>query len=148
MQWDVHRIRFSEHYALDHTSIHSVKAAIGVYFIFLSDLRIPYPMKSSRLIYIGMSYSKQNGVGKRLWAHRRGHAGNRGISRYAANHALRFTYHGIDLLQATGARNVQELERFFLSQFEDLHGAHPICNRQSEDFTPTRFVVVDWTMFD
>jgi len=146
-------IAFYDHYELDETSVRLVQGTIGLYFIYLAAIRIPYPLKPSRLIYMGMSESKQNSIGNRLRAHRTGQSGNVAISNYAGRHATRFTYHPLELLKSLGTENVLELESFFLAHFLREFGAYPICNNQSgASFPLTRLspdaITIDWTPFD
>ena len=144
-------ITFPKDYSLDERSIKLVQGMVGIYFISLEDLRVPYPFRESRLIYIGMSESKQNSIGGRLRAHLTGQSGNYGIRNYAARHKTRFTYHSFQLLQNLGATNLYEIESFFLSDFLRIHGAFPICNNQSgvNIIQPmiTGAVTVDWEHF-
>lgn len=146
------RLGFIEHHDFDDTSIRLVQGTTGLYFIYLSELHIPYPFKPSRLIYIGMSESKQNSIGNRLRAHKTGQSGNLAITNYAARHGARFTHHSLDILETLGTENVIELESFFLTDFLREHGAYPICNNQSGTFFPeptlTRDVItIDWNFF-
>lgn len=124
-------ITFPQKYNLDERSIKLVQGMVGIYFIWLEKLRISYPFLESRLIYIGMSESKQNTIGRRLRSHLTGQSGNFGISNYAARHEVRFTYHSFQLLRNLGLTNLYEIESFFLSDFLRMHGAFPICNNQS-----------------
>jgi hypothetical protein len=147
------KISFLEHYCFDDTSIRFAQGSIGLYFIFLNELHIPYPFRFSRLIYIGMSESKQNSIGNRLRAHKTGQSGNLAIMNYAARHDARFMYHSIDILKTLGTENILELESFFLADFLAEHGAYPICNNQSGTFFPetslTREALkIDWAVFD
>src|SRR5262249_568583 len=93
------KVGFFEEYRFDETSIHLVQGTVGLYFIFLRELRIPYPLKTSGLIYIGMSESRQNSIGNRLRAHKTGQSGNLAITNYALRHDVRFTYHSLDFLK-------------------------------------------------
>ena len=124
-------ITFPQDYSLDEHSIKLVQGVVGLYFIRLETLRIPYPFLESRLIYIGLSESSQNTIGRRLRAHLTGQSGNFGIRNYAARHKVRFTYHSFQLLRNLGATSLYEIESFFLSDFLRVHGAFPICNNQS-----------------
>lgn len=146
------RLGFIEHYDFDETSIRLVQGTTGLYFIYLSELRIPYPFKLSRLLYIGMSESRQNSIGNRLRAHKTGESGNLAIMNYAARHDARFTYHSLDILRTLGTENVLELESFFLTNFLGEHGAYPICNNQSGTFFPEPSlmrdaITIDWNFF-
>ena len=144
-------ITFPQDYTLDERSIKLVQGMVGLYFIRLENLRIPYPFRESRLIYIGMSESKQNTIGGRLRAHVTGQSGNHGIRNYAARHKTRFAYHSFQLLRNLGATSLYEIESFFLSNFLGVHGAFPICNNQSgvNIVQPkiTGEVTVDWEYF-
>lgn len=146
------RIGFFENYEFDDTCIRFALGTVGLYFIYLGDLRIAYPFTPSRLIYIGMSESKQNSIGNRLRAHKTGESGNLAIMNYATRHDARFTYHSLDFLKTLGTDNVVELESFFLTDFLREHGAYPICNNQAgasfAEPTLTRdTVTIDWNFF-
>jgi len=149
---DTIKIDFLEYHAFDESAIRLVQGTIGLYFIYLSDLRIPYPFDSSRLIYIGMSESKQNSIGKRLRAHKTGQSGNLAIMNYASRHDAFFTYFSLDILRALGTGNVHEVESFFLGNFLSRHGAYPICNNQSGASYPETtlsqdFLTINWDFF-
>jgi hypothetical protein len=124
-------VTFHDEYDLNAASIRLAKGAVGIYFIYLKEVRIPYPFQSSRLIYIGMSESKQNSVGNRLHAHRTGQSGNLAIQNYAERYATKFTYQSLQALIGLGTANIHELETFFLNDFLRTHGAFPLCNNQS-----------------
>ena len=141
-----------DHYSFDEASIRLVHGAIGIYFIYLSQLTIPYPFRSSRLIYVGMSESKQNTIGNRLRAHKTGQSGNLAIMNYSARYDVRFTYLSLETLKPLGTENTLELESFFLTDFLREHGAYPICNNQSGfSFPETKLtgltVSIDWNAF-
>lgn len=147
-----YRILFYEEHDLDDTSIRLVQGAVGLYFVYLPSLVIPYPFVPSRLIYIGMSESRHNSIGSRLRAHKSGHSGNVALTNYAAGYRARFTYHTADVLKVLGTDDVLELESFFLGHFLKGHGAYPICNNQSGVLFPaTRLthddVAIDWSFF-
>lgn len=146
------KIRFLEDHILAEMSTRLVQGTTGLYFIFLEELRIPYPFKSSRLIYIGMSESRQNSIGARLRDHRTGQSGNLAIMNYTHKHKVRFTFHTSDVLKVLGTDNLFELESFFLADFLREHGAYPVCNNQSgASFPKTTLsdekVDVDWSHF-
>lgn len=146
------RLGFIEHHDFDDTSIRLVQGTTGLYFIYLSELHIPYPFKPSRLIYIGMSESKQNSIGNRLRAHKTGQSGNLAITNYATQHDACFTYHSVDILETLGTENVLELESFFLTDFLGEHGAYPICNNQAGTSFPEPSlmrdaITIDWPFF-
>lgn len=153
MQNRVLTIRFLEENKLEEVAIRLVQGTIGLYFIFLDSLQIPYPFKSSRLIYIGMSESKQNSIGNRLRGHFTGQSGNMAIMNYAKKYDVKFTYHTLQLLRVLGTENLFELESFFLSDFLREFGSYPICNNQSgtsfpeTDLTNNK-IDVKWEYFD
>jgi len=124
-------ITFPQDYSLDERSIKLVQGTVGLYFIRLTTLKIPYPFLDSGLIYIGMSESRRNSIGRRLRAHLSGQSGNYAIRNYAERHSVRFSYHSFQLLRNLGATSLHEIESFFLSDFLRVHGAFPICNNQS-----------------
>ena len=114
---------------------------------------IGYPFKQSRLVYIGMSESRQNSIGNRLRSHLSGRSGNVAISNYASVRPVVFSYYGVELLRALGTNSVPEIESFFLDAFASIHGAFPICNNQCGVSCPTSTlkqldVEVDWTPWE
>jgi hypothetical protein len=127
---DVITLSFPEEYTFDGRSIKFVQGLVGIYFIYLASSRIEYPFGRSRLIYIGMSESKQNSIGNRLRGHLTGQSGNLGIKNYASKHPVRFTYQSLDMLRVLGA-DLYELEYLFLADFLKHYGCFPICNGQS-----------------
>jgi hypothetical protein len=145
-------IRFSEEKQLDEIDIRSVRGLIGLYFIYLVELRIPYPIKSSRLIYIGMSESKQNSIGNRLRDHTSGQSGNPGLTNYIAIQGAQFTFLSQDFLTVLGDCTPGEVEGIFLRSFRKMYGCHPICNNQSgiELESPVHFdeIQIDWKHFE
>ena len=124
-------ITFTEVYPFAEHTIKLTRGIIGIYFIFLSDFAIPYPFRGSQLIYIGMSESKQNSIGKRMQSHLTGQSGNEGIMNYVARHPVSFTYHSLEVLGTLGTDNLFEIESFFLSDFLRHCGSFPICNGQA-----------------
>jgi hypothetical protein len=149
---NVIRITFPQQYPLDDLSIRYVQGFTGLYFIFLESLAIPYPFNVSRLIYIGMSDSKQNSIGNRLRDHKSGQSGNIGIMNYAFRHKVNFAYLRTDMLKVLGSDKALELESFFLTSFSIAHGSYPICNNQSGISFPNSpidksTVLVDWGFF-
>jgi hypothetical protein len=144
-------IRFLEEYTFDEISIRASRGLVGLYFIYTVDTAIPYPFKESRLIYIGMSESKQNSIGNRIRDHQSGQSGNPGLSNYIESRIARFTYLSFDFLNILGIPTVAELEGSFLRDFLKVYGAYPICNNQSgielrarAIFTPFE---IDWRRF-
>src|SRR5438128_2562710 len=96
------KITFPEQYPFDDLSIRYVQGLTGLYFIFLKSLSISYPFQASRLIYIGMSDSRQNSIGNRLRDHKSGQSGNIGIKNYALRYTANFTYLTTGMLQVLG----------------------------------------------
>jgi hypothetical protein len=118
---------------------------------YLMDMEIPYPFQPSRLIYIGMSESKQASLSMRLRGHLTGQSGNLGISNYAKKHKVKFTYHSAEVLRTYGNDQVYDLESFFLTDFLEHHGSYPICNGQAghkiSDPSKSLTAAVDWAHF-
>lgn len=145
------RILFMQTYNLSEYEIKLVRGVVGIYFVFLLDTDITYPFKSSRLIYIGMSESKQNSIAMRLRGHLTGQSGNYGISNYAKSRKVKFTYYTAEVLRGYGTENVYEMESFFLSDFLHHHGSYPICNGQGgheiADVSKRIVASVDWDYF-
>ncbi|CUK03470.1 hypothetical protein RUE5091_02507 [Ruegeria denitrificans] len=146
------RILFTKTYNLREQEIKFVRGVAGLYFIYLLDMEIPYPFQASRLIYIGMSESKQNSLSMRLRGHLTGQSGNLGISNYAKNYKAKFTYYSADVLKTYGNDNVYDLESFFLTDFLEQHGSYPICNGQAghqlSDDSKALSASIDWTFFE
>ncbi len=144
-------VRFFEIKKLDEVSIRFVRGVIGLYFIFTTDLMIQYPFRPCRLIYIGMSESRQNSIGNRLRDHASGQSGNPGLSNYIRTRGAQFTYLTADLLSVLGIPTVAELEGEFLRAFLASFGCYPICNNQSgieirgEELPP--HFEIDWRTF-
>ncbi len=124
-------IIFTRTYNLREQEVKFVQGVAGIYFIFLTDLRIAYPFQSSGLIYIGMSESKQNSIAMRLRGHLTGQSGNVGIANYAKSHKVKFTSYSAEVLRNYGNDNLFDVESFFLSDFLEKHGSFPICNGQA-----------------
>lgn len=145
-------IRFLEDRPLDEVSVRSVRGLVGLYFVYLVDLAIAYPFRPSRLIYIGMSESKQNSIGNRLRDHASGQSGNPGLTNYIKIRGAKFTYLTFDFLSVLEIPSVAELEGVFLRAFLASYGSYPICNNQSgiemrnEEFSP-RFEI-EWQHFE
>jgi hypothetical protein len=146
------RILFTQTYNLSEQEIKFVRGVAGIYFIYLTESEITYPFANSKLIYIGMSESKQNSLYKRLGGHLSGQSGNMGISNYAKKQRLKFTYYSSEVLSNYGNENLFDVENFFLSDFLNQYGCFPICNGQSghkpsETSNPIT-ASVDWSFFD
>ena len=124
-------IVFSEDKPFSKRAIRFTLGVTGLYFIFLKNVRVTYPFESSRLIYIGMSESPQNSIGKRLRSHLTGQSGNRAIKNYSSCCEVRFTHYPLKLLENIGTTSLSLIESIFLEKFMLTHGAFPICNNQS-----------------
>jgi hypothetical protein len=146
------QIRFLEEHCFDEVSIRSLRGLAGLYFIYTENLPIPYPFLSSRLVYVGMSESKQNSIGNRIRDHSSGQSGNPGLTNYIHTHHARFTYLTFDFLSVLGIPSVAELEGMFLRSFLKKYGSYPICNNQSgiELRVPQQFqsFEIEWQRFD
>jgi hypothetical protein len=144
-------IRFIEEHLFDEVSFRSARGLAGLYFIFTVDVCIPYPFIPSRLIYIGMSESKQNSIGKRVRDHESGQSGNPGLTNYIRTRKARLTYLTFDFLNVLGVPTIAELEGSFLRSFLKEHGCYPICNNQSgielRDSIVAPAFAVDWRYF-
>jgi hypothetical protein len=146
------RILFTQTYNLSEQEIKFVRGVSGIYFIYLTDDQIAYPFSGSKLIYIGMSESKQNSLLKRLAGHLSGQSGNAGISNYAKSQSVKFTYYSAQVLSNYGNDNLFDIENFFLSDFLKNYGCFPICNGQSGHKPSEKSIPitasVDWSFFD
>jgi hypothetical protein len=145
-------ISFLHEYNFDDRSIRFTQGAVGIYFIYLLDAIIGYPFGASRLIYLGLSESKQNSIGQRLSAHLSGRSGNACIKNYVARNEVRFTFHTFELLRNLGTEDLYEIESFFLRDFLRAKGAFPICNNQSgmkirEPSISDASIKVEWEHF-
>jgi hypothetical protein len=145
-------ISFLESYDLSGRSIKFANGLVGLYFIFLEGVAVPYPFAQSRLIYIGLSESAQNSIGSRLRGHLTGQSGNLAISNYASQHSVRFSYHSLDVLSVSGTKDLYELESYFLSDFLRRFGSFPICNGQAgmtivEPSLDETRIDIDWKAF-
>lgn len=147
------RISFSEEYSLTDRSIKYCSGETGIYLIYSNTSFINYPIKPCRLLYIGMSESAHNSMGKRLRDHLSGQSGNVGISNYAKNGHTSFTYHTFEVLKGCGTNNLFEIESLFLEGFLNTYGCFPICNGQSgheivNESTKAVELEIDWSFFE
>jgi hypothetical protein len=145
-------IRFLEENPLDEVSVRLARGQVGLYFIYLLDTRISYPFRPSRLIYIGMSESRQNTVGNRLRDHASGQSGNPGLTNFISRKGARFTHLPEETLRAVGKHTIPELESIFLMDFLSRHGCYPICNNQAGVELAANScqgdVVIEWSFFE
>lgn len=125
---------------------------VGLYFIFLEDLVIPYPFKRSKLVYIGMSESRSNSIGNRLRDHIAGRSNNTGLIGYHKKWKLNFTYLDYEFLkQVFSSLDIELIETYFLEDFANSFGVYPICNNRrgtSEERQKLKdFPQIDWEFF-
>ena len=146
------RIFFDQPYPLEIRTIRQTVGITGLYFIFLGNVVIQYPFGQSSLIYIGMSEKRGNSIGNRLAGHLDGQSGNVGISNYARFYRAFFTYLNFQMLKQTWHHTIEDLESYFIADFVDKHGVHPICNNKTsleiahKDITVD--LVIDWSYFE
>lgn len=127
----IFKINFDKPLDFELRNIKSLMGVCGLYFIFLKDVEIPYPLGKSRLIYIGMSEKKTNSIGKRLTDHFEGTSGNEGILNYKKAYGLYFTYLNFEMLKKIWKHRIEDLESYFILDFVDKYGVYPICNNKS-----------------
>jgi hypothetical protein len=118
----------------------------------LDDLKIPYPFKESRLIYIGMSESRANSIGNRLRDHIAGRSNNTGILGYHKKWKLSFTYLDYEYLkQVFTSVDIESIETYFLEDFANCFGVYPICNNRrgllEKKHESKHFPQIDWEFF-
>ncbi len=125
------KIFFDKHQEFDLRNIKPLMGICGLYFIFLKKTEIPYPLRKSRLIYIGMSEKKTNSIGKRLSEHYDGTSGNEGLINYRKTEGLYFTYLNFEMLKRIWRYRIEDLESYFILDFVKNYGVYPICNNKS-----------------
>jgi hypothetical protein len=111
--------------------IKTLMGVVGLYFIFLNEMKIQYPFKQSRLIYIGMSEKKTNSIGRRLQGHFDGSSGNEGLVNYRKVEPVFFTHINFDMVRSIWPLRIEDLESFFILDFLRLYGVYPICNNKT-----------------
>ena len=114
--------------------IQNIKPLIGLtglYFIYAEKLKIQYPFKQTRLLYIGMSEKKTNSIGSRLSGHFDGKSKNIGLVNYRNVEKLLFTYINFEMLREFWSHKVENLESYFILDFVSKYGVYPICNNKS-----------------
>lgn len=132
----------------------SLGGRVGLYFIFTPVVLIPYPFKSSSLVYIGMSESRTNSIGKRLKDHFSGRSNNKGITGYSKKTEVKFTYLDLEYLKHVFPnKKIEAMEAIFLENFSEEFGTYPICNNKRGDLgdEPIRagasLFKIDWEFF-
>lgn len=148
----VYKILFDQPRRFEPMEIKSLLGVVGLYFIFNEEMKIQYPFKQSRLLYIGMSEKKTNSIGSRLVSHLEGKSGNWGLVNYGKVQTLYFTYINFEMLRGFWDQRVEDLESYFILDFVRSYGVYPICNNKSgyeieaKDLK-SRFLI-DWEYFD
>jgi len=144
------KITFHRNYDLAEMYIKTLKGYIGLYFIYMDDLLIPYPFRKSKLIYIGKSDSKQYSIGKRLRDHLSG-SGNIAVSNYVKDYQVSFTYLNFEIFKSFWKKSIEELENYFINDFLEKFGCYPICNNRSSfelGRVPSEVQLeIDWSFF-
>jgi hypothetical protein len=144
------KIFFDQPIPLRARNIQLLIGTVGLYFIFTENLPIPYPFKSSRLLYIGMSERKSNGIGKRLINHHDG-GHNIGLKNYRKGRQLNFTILNFEMIRQFWGLRIEDLESYFILDFVKKFGVFPICNNRSgsEIYQEKREAdfMIDWDYF-
>jgi len=124
----------------------------GLYFIFTNNLKIQYPFKRSRLLYIGMSEKKTNSIGNRLAGHFEGKSNNLGLVNYRKVEQLFFTYINFEMLRKIWNHRIEDLESYFILDFVEKYGVYPICNNKSGYEILNKEVntnlIINWSYFE
>lgn len=128
---DTVKIFFESPKPFELSQIKPLMGVVGLYFIFLNEMKIQYPFQQSRLIYIGMSEKKTNSIGKRLQGHFDGSSGNEGLVNYRKVEPVLFTHINFDMVRAIWPLRIEDLESFFILDFVRLYGVYPICNNKT-----------------
>ncbi len=146
------KIFFDEPKDFQPSNIKPLVGIVGLYFIFLKHIEIPYPFRNSRLIYIGMSEKKTNSIGTRLTGHHDGQSGNLGLVNYRRADSLYFTYLNFEMLRGIWKHRIEDLESYFILDFVSNYGVYPICNnRTGTEVMPRHHninLIVDWGYFE
>lgn len=124
----------------------------GLYFIFTDKIKIQYPFKKSRLLYIGMSEKKTNSMRSRLTGHFEGKSKNLGLVNYRKIEQLFFTYINFEMLRKFWNYRIEDLESYFILDFVEKYGVYPICNNKSGyeilDKELKANFIIDWPYFE
>ena len=138
--------------SLTFRNVNALKGIVGLYFIYNSRIEIRYPVRKSRLIYIGMSEKITNSIGKRLQEHLQGTSDNQGIKGYAKVNDLLFTYFNFEMLKSTWKLSITDLESYFILDFVKHYGVYSICNNKSGPEIQWDELdcnlIVDWKYFE
>ena len=133
-------------------NIKPLSGLIGLYFIFTEKMKIQYPFKKSRLLYIGMSEKKTNSMRSRLTGHFEGKSKNLGLVNYRKAEQLFFTYINFEMLRKSWSYGIEDLESYFILDFVEKYGVYPICNNKSGyeilDKKLKSNFIIDWPYFE
>lgn len=146
------KIHFEPPSPFESGGIKLMSGVVGLYFIFAQDLVIPYPFKSSRLLYIGMSERKSTSIGTRLTNHFDGGSRNYGLKNYRKTRPLYYTIINFEMLRKFWGLRVEDLESYFIVDLTEKFGVSPICNnKMGSEVLPHRHQVnfnIDWDYFN
>lgn len=144
-------IYFDKPISFEAKNINPLNGLTGLYFIFSSSIQIQYPFDQSKLLYIGMSEKKTNGIGRRLIEHFEGKSKNVGLVNYRKVERLWFTYINIEMLKNIWNFRVEDLESYFILNFVEHFGVYPICNNKTGfeilNNIITTDIKIDWSYF-
>lgn len=146
------QIYFDEPNSFEPKNIRSLIGLTGLYFIFTTKIKIQYPFKKSKLLYIGMSEKKTSSIGSRLTGHFDGKSKNQGLVNYRKVEQLKFTTLNFEMVRNFWNFTVEDLETYFILDFVEKYGVYPICNNKSGLKIPNHKLKVnfniDWKYFD
>lgn len=146
------KIFFDSPTAFEIKNIKPLMGLTGLYFIFNNTMKIQYPFKASRLLYIGMSEKKTNSIGNRLIGHFEGKSKNWGLINYKKVEKLHFTYINFEMLRKFWNDRIEDLESYFILDFVEKYGVYPICNNKSGyevlDKKLKANFIIDWPYFE
>ena len=146
------KIFFDRSKAFEKQNIKPLMGLTGLYFISNKKTKIQYPFKKSRLLYIGMSEKKTNGIGNRLTGHLEGKSKNMGLVNYRKAEQLFFTYINFEMLRKFWNYRIEDLESYFILDFVEKYGVYPICNNKSGyevlDKKLKANFIIDWSYFE
>jgi hypothetical protein len=143
---------FDEPKAFELKNVKPLIGLTGLYFISTTNIKIQYPFNKSRLLYIGMSETKTNGIGNRLVNHFEGKSKNKGIVNYRKIEPLKFTTINFEMIQNFWSFTIKDFESYFILDFIEKYGVFPICNNTTgyeilNQELETGFNI-DWKYFD
>jgi len=146
------KIYFEEGKKFDIRNIKPLAGIVGLYFIYNTNIEIQYPFHKSKLIYIGMSEKRTNGIGKRLQGHLERTSGNDGLINYRKANDLKFTYINFEMLKKMWSLSIESLESYFILSFLKRYGVYPICNNKTgydvQQVSLESHLLIDWGFFE